>query len=142
MTALMALLLFIGVGALAVIHAMWGMGSHWPEASEEALALGVVGDGRRRMPPPWQCFAVALALAAMAVWPWYVLGRIGDHFVLAGTYTIAGIFMARGIAGFSARWKTHFTAEPFATRNRRYYSPYCLLLGVGYIALVAGELDK
>jgi hypothetical protein len=94
------------------------------------------------MPPPWQCFAVALALAAMALWPWYVLGRIGDHFVLAGTYTIAGIFMARGIAGFSARWRTHFTAEPFATRNRRYYSPYCLLLGVGYIALVAGELDK
>lgn len=142
MTALMALLLTIGVGAVAVIHAMWGMGSHWPEANEEALALSVVGDGRRRMPPSWQCFAVALALAAMALWPWYVLGRIDDNLVLAGTYAIAGVFMARGIAGFSARWRAQFTTEPFATRNRRYYSPYCLLLGVGYIALVAGELDK
>lgn len=142
MTALMALLLTIGVGAIAVIHAMWGMGSHWPEKSEEALALSVVGDGRRRMPPPWQCFAVALVLAAMALWPWYVLGRIGDNLVLAGTYAIAGVFMARGIAGFSARWRAQFTTEPFATRNRRYYSPYCLLLGVGYIALVAGELDR
>jgi hypothetical protein len=142
MTALMALLLTIGVGAVAVIHAIWGLGSHWPEASEEALARSVVGDGRRRMPPPWQCFLVAFGLAAMAMWPWYVLGRIHDNVVLAGTYSIAGIFMARGIAGFSARWRTHFTTEPFATRNRKYYSPYCLLLGVGYIALVAGELDR
>ena len=142
MTALMALLLTIGVGAVAAIHAIWGLGSHWPEASEEALARSVVGDGRRRMPPPWQCFLVAFGLAAMAMWPWYVLGRIHDNVVLAGTYAIAGVFMARGIAGFSARWRTHFTTEPFATRNRKYYSPYCLLLGVGYIALVAGELDR
>jgi len=142
MTALLALLLTIGVGAVAVIHAMWGLGSHWPEADERALAVAVVGDGRRRMPPPWQCFAVALALAAMALWPWYALGRIADSVVLAGTYAIAGIFVARGIAGYSVRWRSHFKEEPFATRNRKYYSPYCLLIGIGYIALVAGELDK
>ena len=142
MTALLALLLTIGVGVVAVMHAIWGLGSHWPEASEEALARSVVGDGRRRMPPPWQCLVVAFALVLMALWPWYVIGRIHEPVVLAGTYAIAGVFVARGIAGFSARWKTHFTIEPFATRNRKYYSPYCLLLGVGYIALVAGELDK
>lgn len=142
MTALMALLLTIGVGALAVVHVVWGVGSHWPEESEEALVRSVVGDGRSRMPPAWQCFLVALVLAVMALWPWYVLGRIAEPAVLAGTYMIAGIFVARGIAGFSHRWRAHFTIEPFATRNRRYYSPYCLLLGVGYIALVAGELDK
>jgi hypothetical protein len=142
MTALMAFLLTIGVGAIAVVHVMWGLGSHWPEESEEALARSVVGDGRRRMPPSWQCFLVALILVVMALWPWYVLGRIAEPAVLAGTYMIAGIFVARGIAGYSQRWRAHFTTEPFATRNRRYYSPYCLLLGVGYIALVAGEMDK
>lgn len=142
MTVLLALLLFLGVGAVAVVHTMWGMGSHWPEASEAALARGVVGDGRRRMPPAWQCFAVALVLAVMALWPWYVLARTSDTIILPGTYIIAGIFVARGVAGYSMRWKAHFTEEPFATRNRKYYSPYCLLIGVGYIALVAGELDK
>ncbi len=76
----------------------------------------------------------------MALWPWYVLGRIDGSAVLAGTYMIAGIFVARG-RGLQHRWKAHFTIEPFATRNRRYYSPYCLLLGVGYVALVAGEMD-
>ena len=38
MTVLFAVLLFIGVGVLAVIHAMWGLGYNWPEATEEALA--------------------------------------------------------------------------------------------------------
>jgi len=142
MTVLLALMLFVGVGAVAVIHALWGMGSHWPEASEEALVRAAVGDGRRRMPPAWQCFAVALLLALMAIWPWYALGRMSDPAVLAGTYVVAGIFMARGVAGYSVRWRAHFTDEPFATRNRRYYSPYCLLMGVGYIALVAGELER
>lgn len=64
------------------------------------------------MPPAWQCFAVALVLAVMALWPWYALGRIHEPTVLAGTYMIAGIFVARGIAGFSHRWKAHFTTEP------------------------------
>ena len=59
-----------------------------------------------------------LVLAAMALWPWYVVGRISQPAVLAGTYMIAGIFVARGIAGFSHRWRAHFTIEPFATRNR------------------------
>ena len=79
MTALMALLLTIGVGAIAVIHVMWGLGSHWPEASEEALARSVVGDGRRRMPPSWQCFLVALVLAVMALEPRKGVGR--NHLV-------------------------------------------------------------
>lgn len=141
MTVLLALLLTIGVGAVAVIHAMWGFGSHWPEASEEALARSVVGDGRRRMPSAWQSFAVAAVLTVMALWPWYALGRMEDPRVLSGTYVIAGIFVARCVAGYSHRWKAHFTVEPFVTRNRKYYSPFCLLIGVGYIALAAGELE-
>lgn len=141
MTVLLALLLTFGVGAVAVIHAMWGFGSHWPEANEEALARSVVGDGRRRMPPAWQSFAVAAVLTVMALWPWYALGRMTDPRVLSGTYVIAGIFVARCVAGYSYRWKAHFTMEPFVTRNRKYYSPFCLLMGVGYVALAAGELD-
>ena len=30
MTVLFAFLLFVGVGVLAVIHAMWGLGYNWP----------------------------------------------------------------------------------------------------------------
>ncbi len=142
MTALLAFLLLLGVGAIAAVHALWGLGSHWPEASEEALARSVVGDGRRRMPASWLCFAVALVLAIFAVWPIYALGFASDLVALQGSFVIAGIFIARGLAGYSRPWREHFTDEPFATRNRRYYSPLCLLLGMAYIALVSGELGK
>lgn len=140
MTIFLALLLFIGVGAVAVAHALWALGSHWPASSEDELARRVVGDGRRRMPPAWQCLLVAAILAAVAFWPWFVLGSAGEPTVSSITYVIAGVFVARGVAGYSVRWRQHFVQEPFATYNRRYYSPYCLLLGVGYVALLSGEL--
>jgi hypothetical protein len=142
MTLVLALLLFIGVGAAAAVHALWGLGSHWPEASEEALVRSVVGDGRRRMPPAWQCFAVATVLALAALWPFVMLGRDEVPWVLAVTFAIAGIFIVRGLAGYSPRWRSHFRDEPFATRDRRYYSPFCLLMGVGYLALLAGEMER
>lgn len=142
MTAVLAFLLFVGVGAIAVVHALWGFGSTWPEANQEALARGVVGDGRKRMPPPWQCFAVAVLLALVALWPWYVLGRSSEPAVLTGTFAIAGAFVARGWAGYSPRWRSIFYDEPFARRDKRYYSPYSFLLGVSYLALLAGEMDR
>jgi len=142
MNAVLAFLLFVGVGAIAVVHALWGLGSSWPEANHEALARGVVGDGRKRMPPPWQCFAVAALLALVALWPWYVLGRGSEPLVLTGTFAIAGAFVARGWAGYSPRWRAHFNDEPFARRDKRYYSPYSLLLGVSYLALLAGEMER
>ncbi len=139
MTVLLAVLLFVGVGAIAGLHVLWGLGNPWPQATGEALARSVVGDGRRRMPPPWLCFAVALVLAAVALWPLYVVSAASPLLGMQGCFAIAGVFVARGLAGYSRRWKEHFTAEPFATYNRRYYSPLCLLLGAGYVALVAGE---
>ena len=142
MTLLLAVLLFVGVGVPAGIHALWGMGSTWPEATPEALARAVVGDGRRRMPPSWACVAVAIALAGLAVWPFVLLGRPEEPWAQSVTYAIAGVFVARGVAGFTPTWKGYFLDEPFATRNRRYYSPYCLLMGIGYIALLAGELES
>ena len=142
MTILFAFLLFVGVGAAAVIHALWGLGYNWPETSEEALARSVVGDGRRRMPPAWQCYAVAGLLAAVAIWAFVLLGRDEEPWVQSVTYIIAGVFVARGIAGYTPTWRSHFRDEPFATRNRRYYSPYCLLMGVSYLALLAGEMER
>ncbi|MBV8394501.1 MAG: DUF3995 domain-containing protein [Alphaproteobacteria bacterium] len=140
MRALLALLLFVAVGAIAFIHFRWGRGSTWPEADEEQLARAVVGDGRRRMPSPLACYIVAALLALVALWPLYALDHAGELLTLQITFGIAGIFVARGLAGYSRRWREHFTAEPFATRDRRYYSPLCLLLGAAYAALVIGEI--
>ena len=93
------------------------------------------------MPPAWQCFAVAALLALAALWPFLMLGRGEVPVVLAGSFAIGGLFIARGFAGYSPRWRGRFRDEPFATRDRRYYSPFCLLMGVGYLALLAGEME-
>jgi hypothetical protein len=141
-TIVLALLLLVGVGAVAVVHALWGLGSTWPEANAEALARSVVGDGRRRMPPAWQCFAVAAILVVVALWPFVMLGHIEIPLVMAGSFVVGGLFIVRGFAGFSPRWRSHFHDEPFATRDRRYYSPFCMLMGVGYLALLAEEMER
>lgn len=142
MNLVLAIPLFLGVGAVAVVHALWGLGSTWPEANAEALARSVVGDGRRRMPPAWQCFAVAAALALLALWPFYMLGRGDVPIVLAGSFAVGGLFIVRGLAAHSPRWRSRFHDEPFATRDRRYYSPFCLMVGIGYLALLAGEMER
>jgi hypothetical protein len=48
----------------------------------------------------------------------------------------------RGRVRVGVRWRQHFHDEPFARRDRRYYSPFCLLLGVGDLALLAGEMER
>jgi hypothetical protein len=139
MRELLAFLLFAVVFALSFVHFQWSRGSHWPEESEAALARAVVGNGRRRMPSRVACLAVSLLLAVVALWPLYALGHATELPMRQVSMVIAGTFVARGIAGYTPRWREYFYDQPFATRDRRYYSPLCLLLGVGYAAFASGH---
>jgi len=125
---------------IAAAHAWWAFGRIWPAASEAALARAVIGDGRVRMPPPWQCAAAAGALVVVAAWPWVIVARPDSQLVLIGSVVIGAVFFIRGSAGYSPRWRGHFTAEPFRTRDFYLYSPFCLALGVGFIALLTREM--
>jgi hypothetical protein len=135
---LVALLLTLAVGALAALHAYWGLGGVWPSSSEETLALSVIGDGRRHMPPPWQCFVVAAILLAVAAWPWLVIAMPASNSVIVGLMIIVAAFLMRALAAFSVRWRQRFPAEPFATYDRRYYGPLCFTLSVGYAVMMDG----
>ena len=64
----------------------------------------MVGDGRRRMPPSWACFGVAVMLALVAAWPFVLLGRPEEPWAQSVTYAVAGVFVARGVAGFTPTW--------------------------------------
>jgi hypothetical protein len=121
-------------------HAWWATGRIWPAASEAALARAVIGDGRVRMPPPWQCATVAAALCIVAAWPWVIMAWPNSRLVLIGSVVIGAVFFIRGSAGYSPRWRGRFTAEPFRTRDFYLYSPLCLALGVGFIALLTREM--
>ena len=129
------------VYGIAILHAAWGLGSHWPATSSEALAKSAVGTrGVTRMPAAQSCFIVAALLAGIASWPLFAAGLLTEAWPqwltqLAGA-GIAAVFLGRGIAGYSQGWRRRFPEQPFAVLDRRYYSPLCLALGAGYLALL------
>ncbi|MBM3645945.1 MAG: DUF3995 domain-containing protein [Alphaproteobacteria bacterium] len=131
-----AVILSVALGSIAALHVYWGLGGLWPERTPAALAAAVFGDGRKRMPPPWQCFAVAALLVAVAAWAWLILWLPEVGWVAAGGLVIVATFVVRAMAAYSPRWRAAFPAEPFATRDRLYYGPLCLLLAVGYATLL------
>ena len=138
MTLPVALSLVLAV--LAAAHAWWALGGIWPAASEPNLARAVIGDGRSRMPPPWQCAAVAMVLVIVAAWPWVIMTWPHSQLVLIGSIVIGAVFFIRGTAGYSARWRARSKDEPFRTRDFYLYSPLCLALGVGFIALLTRDM--
>jgi hypothetical protein len=141
MTAIIAWCIFIVLTAIAVIHAAWGAGTRWPRKTEAELVTAVIGHKRDTMPSPSQCYLAALAIftpGAIALMlagfvqtprpPWLVL--------LAGAGA-ALVFAGRGIAGYVPAWRALHPREPFASLDRHYYSPLCLLLAVGFVVLLA-----
>ena len=57
-----------------------------------------------------------------------------------GALVTGAIFFIRGSAGYSPRWRGRFSAQPFRTLDHYVYSPLCLALGVGFIALLSREM--
>ena len=133
----LAAVLTTSLVAIAGLHIYWGLGGLWPEKSAADLARAVVGDGRTRMPSPWACFAVAILLLIVAAWPWVWLAHPHSQPVLVVGIVAAAIFFVRGSAGYSPRWRARFSTEPFATRDMQLYSPLCMILATGLMALLA-----
>lgn len=137
----LAVILWVVIAAIAVLHAAWGLGSHWPCESEADLVRTAGGTpGATKMYPPASCFLVAALLAGVSVWPLFAVGLLPEAWprwltVLAGA-GIAAVFVARGVAGYVPAWRRLQSAEPFATLDRHYYAPLCLALGTGFLMIL------
>jgi len=82
---------------------------------------------------------VAAIIAGVAAWPLLLAPLVGRHLApelaMAGGLALAAVFLLRGVAGFTPWMARRHSAEPFATYNRRYYSPLCLALGAGFLSI-------
>ncbi|MFE4973044.1 DUF3995 domain-containing protein [Kitasatospora sp. NPDC056651] len=127
-------------GALAatgVLHAVWAV-TPWPLRTPEEFADAVVGAGEG-VPPARACLVVAGALGAGAylvgaeagVLPAVGPGRLRR----AGVRTVAGVLLARGMAGPVVYGRVSGRSERFRRLNVRYYSPLCVALGAGAAAV-------
>ncbi|KRA40269.1 hypothetical protein ASD80_12750 [Devosia sp. Root635] len=135
---LIAAFMFIALLAVATAHFLWSIGRTWPIRGEKLLAQTVVGfKDIERMPPRLASFAVAVATLAAGI----IALALADHdsgglpLSLLGL-PLAAIFLARGIIGYTPWWAEKTPEPNFRLNDARVYSPLCLFLGAGFLALV------
>ena len=135
-------LTFVPLLMVALAHFLWSLGRTWPIRNEVLLAQTVVGTpGITQMPSRLLTFLVSLLLLATGI----VALALADHtsggwWLTALGVLLAIVFIARGVLGYTAGWRERFPTEPFATLDRRNYSPLCLWIGAGFVILVAMRL--
>lgn len=141
MNMLLAALIFILLLAVAVAHFIWSFGGTWPIRDRDLLARTVVGRPGAAMPPRIASFLVALLVLAAGTGALALADPLAGGLLLDLFGVLVGlIFLARGIAGYTPRWREAFPEEPFATLDRRNYSPLCLFVGAGFLVLVVLRL--
>lgn len=85
---------------------------------------------------------VAVFIFAAALWPLFWRGLVSyphtvpQTLIWLGMWVIALIFLGRGVFGFLPMMNITNPVQPFARFNRLYYSPLCILLGLGFLTLV------
>ncbi|MBN4051709.1 DUF3995 domain-containing protein [Parvibaculum lavamentivorans] len=136
------IVLSLTLGLIALLHGAWALGSPWPMKNDRDLSQTVVGDpGRTVMPQKWQSALVALCLMGAALWPFVMLHAIAipllpEPLIPLGAYALIFIFLGRGAVGLTPWFKRLLPGDPFVRYNRIYYSPLCLLIGIGFVALL------
>ena len=138
MSMFIAALMFVALLAVSLAHFLWALGLTWPIRNEELLAKAVVGrPGVTKMPARLGSFGVAIATLIAGIIALALADRTGGGLLLSLFGLLFGvIFLIRGALGYTARWRAAFPEEPFATLDRKNYSPLCLILGAGYVVLV------
>jgi uncharacterized protein DUF3995 len=139
-------ILIVVLVALAALHAWWGVGGLWPGRDERSLVELVIGRTRSmRMPSLVRCMLVASALfaaAGLVALQTKVIsvdfGTAGERLVATGFWIACAVFALRGLAGFIPRVFAYADGTPFASLNRRFYSPLCLLIAAGFAVTGTG----
>ena len=138
MNMLVGSLTFLPLFTVAFAHYLWAFGNTWPIRNEALLAQTVVGrPGITKMPNRFVTFGVATALIVFGI----VALSLADPVAGGVGLTVLGIllalvFIARGVLGYTPGWRAQFPTEPFASLDRKNYSPLCFWIGAGFLILV------
>ncbi len=112
--------------ALSALHLLWAFRVWVPIRSEAALARATTGfPGATTMPSPLLCALVAGVLLIGATLPYWPESPLRSLMI----WGMAAVFVGRGAITYTAFWRKLTPVEPFATLDRRYYGPLCLILG-------------
>ncbi len=133
-----AILVFLLLQVVALVHIGWAMGMSWPAESRDKLVALVIGlpEGTS-MPSAGLTVAVAVAISMVglgALWGagWFSLGVLDRYksWLLLGA---AAVFLVRGVLTYMPFGPLQASVEPFRTLDLRYFAPLCFALALGYL---------
>jgi hypothetical protein len=137
----------VGYGLAAILaligalHLLWALRIYFPYPNEQSLARAVVGlRDITRMPPRAASATVGLLLigaagAAIAMGAYSEQVPAIKPLLLPLGLILAAVFLIRGIIGILPAFERATPEQPFLTLNRRFYSPLCGLIGIGFLFL-------
>jgi hypothetical protein len=141
MSMIVAAIIFVPLQAIAIAHFVWSLGGSWPLRDKAMLPRAVIGIPGTKQVPRLAAFAVSVAVLATGVMALALADPTAGGLWLTVLGLVAGaVFIVRGALGYTARWRAKFSDEPFATLDRRNYSPLCLVIGAGFWVLVLMRL--
>lgn len=139
MIAILACLICTILFFIAVLHLYWAFGGFWPAQNRSELPQAVVGTENASMPSNGLTLLVAvLVLTAGFVpilWIKLITLPIDREFQALAMSMLTLIFLARGALTYTPFANSYSVIEPFVTLNRKFYSPLCLAIGLGFLML-------
>ena len=137
MNMIVASIVFVILLAVTLALLLWSLGSRWPIRDPELLAQTVIGRPGVTRVPRLMLFVTAIVVFAAGI----VALSLADHeaggwwLTLLGV-ALAALFLTRGVLGYTVGWRARHPVEPFATLDRRNYSPLSLIVGAGFVLLL------
>ncbi len=133
-----AWLLFITLSAITALHLLWASGSTWPVADRDQFAPTFVGlKAGTRPPNALMCLIVAGLIFAAGLLPLWLVGSVDLPLPAwckqAAPWVLFAVFALRGLSAYALPNLPR--AEPFRTLDRHYFSPLCLILAAGHLAI-------
>lgn len=136
MMAGIASLVFMPLLAVFFAHTLWAFGRTWPVDNEQALARTVIGTKDvSGMPPRWMSGLVAFFILIAGLWALLLSDPAPNLILTLGGALLTFVFLLRGIAGYTPKWRELTSEEPFASFDKKVYSPLCLGIGLGFAIL-------
>ncbi len=125
--------------ALGLLHGVWALGSAWPAENRDSLAHWVLGD-EGSMPPDAASWAVAVLLTVAAGGIHAAARGSRSRHVAPLAWTTAAALLVRGSV-YPPIDIANGPASDYDRIDLAFYSPLCLLLGLGALA-VARDLPR
>ncbi|MEE9319556.1 MAG: DUF3995 domain-containing protein [Granulosicoccus sp.] len=140
---LIAAVVFAVLSGIALLHAAWAFGVHWPAHDEQSLINRVIGKrGMTEMPGIGLTLLVVIGIASggvCALWGARLVSLpLPEWLSSLSIVVLAIIFGLRGVASYLPG-PLSSSVEPFATLDRHYYAPLCLALCCGYLFIYHGR---